>query len=58
MEKSCVASDVSLCRGVVGKLFFFFVKGELVNSLRFVDHMVSVAVIQFCSCVKAAIDDM
>lgn len=38
--------------------FFFFVQGQLVNSLRFVDHMVSVAVIQFCSCVKAAIDDM
>lgn len=39
-------SSISLCRGGVGKLFF--VKGQLVNSLDFVNHMVSVAKIQFC----------
>lgn len=38
---------------------FFLVKGQLVNILDFVDHMVSVTVIQFCSSsANAATDNM
>lgn len=54
--KSVVLLLISHC--VEGELasFFVVVKSQLVNTLDFVDHMVSVAAIQFCSCnVKAAI---
>lgn len=54
----CFESKMAYWHLIIGSANFS-VKGQIVNSLGFVSHMVSVATTQFCSCSsKTAMDNM